>query len=372
MTSLVELRVHRIESPLVRPFVTAVRRVDSISVMLVEAIDSDGRRGWGEAPASWRVTGESPESIRAVVLGPLAQALKVADTSDWATAAKAVGPAVVGNSAAKSAVECALIDVCAQAAGVSVAELLGAETRVLSVRTDYTLSAGDEPAIGEGVAGGLIARARAHYEQGFTCLKLKTAAGDDLVRRLTSLRAELGDEAVLRVDANQAWNAEEAIRVIRDCEDAGIGLEFVEQPVAAGDIAGLARVTAAVDTPVLADETVWTTRDLLVLMEQRAADLVNIKLAKTAGPSEALRLAKAARVAGIGVIVGCMMESSVGVASAVSLAVALAPDTVHDLDAAHWLHTSPVAGGLAYERGRAVLSEGPGLGFRGMADKVQP
>ncbi len=76
------LRVLRVPSPLVRPFITAVRRTDRLDVVLVEATDADGRRGYGEAATSWRVTGESPQSVAAAVAGPLAEAVRGRDAGD--------------------------------------------------------------------------------------------------------------------------------------------------------------------------------------------------------------------------------------------------------------------------------------------------
>lgn len=362
MSRLTELRVHRVASPLVRPFVTAIRRTHEIDVMLVEAVDSDGRSGWGEAPTSWRVTGESPESVRAAVVGPIAEAvlgLPLDETERWVAS---IAAAAVGNSAARNAVECALTDLVAQSIGSPVAEYLGAEPGVREVHTDMTLSAGP--------ADELLQRAQRHSEEGFRCVKVKASAGDDIVGTLVALRRELGSVAALRVDANQAWSPEMAIRVIQKAEDAGVGLELVEQPVAATDLDGLARVTASVDTPILADESVRTVLDLRRIVQHRAADLINIKLAKTAGPSEALRLAAEARAAGLEIIVGCMMESAVGIAAAASLAAAIRPDAVHDIDAGLWLRTSPVAGGLEYAGDRAVLADSPGFGIRGLAGPV--
>lgn len=362
MTRLAELRVHRVPSPLVRPFITAVRRADDLEVMLVEAVDTDGRSGWGEAPTSWRVTGESPESVRAAVTGPIADAVRGAPIIESERWAGAIAAALLANSSAKSAVECALTDLAAQLAGRRVAEMLGAASGTRHIVTDMTLSVGS--------IGDLVQRARAHADEGFRCIKVKASAGEPIVPALAALRAELGSDIALRVDANQAWAPETAIRIIRDAEQAGIGLEFVEQPVAARDLDGLAAVTAAVDTPILADESVWTADDLRGIVHRRAADFVNIKLAKTGGPTEALRLAAEARAAGVGVLVGCMMESAVGVASAASLAAAIRPDAVHDLDAGLWLRSSPVAGGLEYAGDRAVLSEAAGLGILGLAGQV--
>jgi L-alanine-DL-glutamate epimerase-like enolase superfamily enzyme len=130
-----------------------------------------------------------------------------------------------------------------------------------------------------------------------------------------------------------------------------------------------AAVRAAVDTRVLADEAVWDTRDLLEVLRCSAADDVNIKLAKTGGLSEALTMVDIARGAGLGVVVGCMMESHVAVAASAALATTLdlATSGAQDLDSGLWLSASPVTGGLTY-RGRVLEAmTAPGLGIGGLA-----
>ena len=353
------LRVHSVDVPLLRPFVTAVRRTDHVPAVLVEVVDTDGRSGWGEAAASWRVTGESPAGIAAAVRGPIRDAvhdLPVGDPGVWGPA---VRRSVVGNAAARSAVDCALWDLAAQEAGQPLAERLGGAAT--EVETDMTLSAAAPEE--------LLARAHEHLQQGFTTIKVKVAGAASDARALVLLRRELGDEVVLRVDANQAWDVQEAVAMIRGWERAGVGLQLVEQPVAAGDVEGLAAVRAAVDTRVLADEAVWDTRDLLEVLRCSAADDVNIKLAKTGGLSEALAMVDIARGAGLGVVVGCMMESHVAVAASAALATTLDVTTsgAQDLDAGLWLSASPVTGGLTY-RGRVLEAmTAPGLGIGGLA-----
>jgi L-alanine-DL-glutamate epimerase-like enolase superfamily enzyme len=159
--------------------------------------------------------------------------------------------------------------------------------------------------------------------------------------------------------------------MITSLEDAGVGLEFVEQPVYRDDIDGLAFVTSHVQTPIVADESVWTCRDLRQLIRSHAADMVNIKLAKTGGLREALALASIAREHGVGVFVGCMSEGHVGVAAAAALASMVDNDAegqrrTHDLDGGLWLTQSPVAGGVAYEGERVVLDDASGTGILGL------
>ena len=168
------IRVHRVDVPLLRPFVTAVRRTDHVPAVLVEVVDSDGRSGWGEAAASWRVTGESPAGIAAAVLGPVRDAvlgLPVDDPQVWG---KAVRRSVVGNAAARSAVDCALWDLAAQVAGQPLtgpSRLGGPST----VETDMTLSAGAPEE--------LLARAREHVGRGSGPSRSRSAAPSRTRRR---------------------------------------------------------------------------------------------------------------------------------------------------------------------------------------------
>ncbi|WP_337001487.1 MULTISPECIES: mandelate racemase/muconate lactonizing enzyme family protein [unclassified Microbacterium] len=365
MSAITSIRVLRVASPLVRPFITAVRRTDHLDVVLVELTDADGRRGYGEAATSWRVTGESPQSVAAAVAGPLAEVVCGRDAVDPRLPAE-LARAVWGNAAARSAVECAVADLAAQQRGLSLAATLSAahnSSRTVRIRTDMTVSAGESSAV-----------ARISEElatDGFGCLKLKASAAHDTVAVIRAVRVAVGPDIALRVDANQAWDAETAIRVIRAAEDAGLALELVEQPVAAHDLDALAAVTAAVETPIMADESVRTARDVRTIAERGAADLVNLKLAKTGGLTEALAAAEAARTAGLGVVIGCMMESHVGVSAAAHLAAAVAPDVVHDLDAAFWLRRSPVAGGVALSDDVLDLGTRQGVGVSGLAPDAE-
>ncbi|GAB3434121.1 hypothetical protein GCM10027569_84740 [Flindersiella endophytica] len=175
---------------------------------------------------------------------------------------------------------------------------------------------------------------------------------------------------MIRLDANQGWTPREAVRVIRALEDADLGIELVEQPVAAADLAGLAWVSDRVDTPILADEAVYDVRDLVEVIRLRAADLVNVKLAKCGGLGPARTLLELTRTYGLGTLVGSMMEGPIGVGAAASLVAAYGTTLVSDLDAAWWLAASPVSGGLSYSGSTVVLPDAPGLGVDGLLDDV--
>jgi L-alanine-DL-glutamate epimerase-like enolase superfamily enzyme len=181
-----------------------------------------------------------------------------------------------------------------------------------------------------------------------------------------AVRAAVGPEPRIRLDANEGWSARDAVRVIRTIEDAGLDVELVEQPVHRADLNGLAWVSERVDTPIMADESVFGVADLLEVVRRRAADLVGIKLAKCGGIGAARALLALAEAQEIGAIVGTMLESHVGIGAAASLAAGCGVTTVCALDAAWWLAWSPVRGGPRYAGATVVLSDSPGLGVNGL------
>ncbi len=376
--SITEVRCHRLTARLHTPFVTALRRTELLETTVVEVVDDEGRRGYGEAPQVWRVTGESLEGAQACLTGPLADVVRgreLEDLDSLGELAREIQDVVVGNFGAKAAMDVALHDLLARRQGVTLAELraelLAARPAALPaellaerrgggggpqrVATDVTIPAGEPDE--------LAAAAAKRTAEGFSVLKLKV--GTDAATDVARVRAvrDAAPEAAIRVDANQGWTPEEAVRVIRALEDAGLGIEFVEQPVERYDVDGLAQVTAAVDTAVMADESVFSLRDLRTVIERRAADLVNVKLAKCGGLGVARQLLADARAAGLGTIVGSMMEGPIGVGAAAALVAAAGTTQVSDLDAFWWVGESPVTGGARYDGGFIVLPDAAGSGL---------
>ncbi|HTJ35187.1 MAG TPA: dipeptide epimerase [Dactylosporangium sp.] len=349
--TIAAVRTHPVSVPLHTPFVTALRTATTVESLLVEIVDDDGRSGFGEAPQVWKVTGDSVAGARACVEEVLAPLLIGRDVADLAANCRAVHGAVVRNAGARAAVDTALHDLAAQRLGIPLVQLLGG-TR-LRVPTDVTLSAGDSAAA-------------ARVAEGFTVLKVKVGKSSpaDEVHRIRRIREAAGPGVRIRLDANQGWTPREAVRAIGAMQDASLDLELVEQPVPMHDLEGLAWVTARVDVPILADESVFGVRDLVAVIHRRAADMVNVKLAKCGGLSIARTLLELAAAHDIGTMVGSMMETQVGVGAAASLVSALGTTVVSDLDAAWWLASSPLTGGLRYDGAEVVLPDAPGLGVR--------
>nr|WP_255523861.1 enolase C-terminal domain-like protein [Terrabacter sp. MAHUQ-38] len=224
--------------------------------------------------------------------------------------------------------------------------------------TDVTLSAG--------AADALADTARERVSAGFRTLKMKvgTDASTD-VQRVASVRDAVGPDVAIRLDANQGWTREEAVQVIRALEVADLGVEFVEQPVVAEDVEGLAWVRQRVGLPIMADESCYGPYDLERVIRLGAADLVNVKLAKCGSLTVGRDMLRRAHDAGLGTIVGSMMESHVGVGAAAALVAAEPTTEVSDLDAAWWSHRSPVVGGIDYRGDEIRVPSIGGFGISG-------
>lgn len=347
MARVVEVATARLLRDLHTPFVTALRRTSQVVSVAVRVTDADGATGYGEAPQVWRVTGESLDGIEACVHEPLADALRGRDpAAEGDDVGHVLETAVVGNGAARAAVEVAILDLCARAARQPLVESLGGSAR--SIATDVTISA-------DGGAWSPATLAAA----GFGQVKIKVGLDPADVHRVIRIgRADPG--VPVRVDANQAWDLETATGAVESILAAGVALEFLEQPLPAWDFAGHAELRRRFDVPVVLDESVFTVHDLHRAVDAGSADIVNIKLAKCGGLARGLDIGREAVAAGLGVMVGSMMESELGVSAAAALAATLAPDRVHDLDAAWWSipHGDP---GSPYRDGRFVLDDSPGL-----------
>jgi L-alanine-DL-glutamate epimerase-like enolase superfamily enzyme len=183
------------------------------------------------------------------------------------------------------------------------------------------------------------------------------------VARIEAIRKAVGPEVKIRVDANQGWSARDSVRIIRSMEDKGLDIDLVEQPVKAHDFAGMQYVTANVNTPILADESVFSPEDAIRLIQGRAADLINIKLMKTGGIYEALKICSVAEIYGVECMIGCMLESKIAVSAAAHLAAAKGVITRADLDGPSLCRIDPYEGGPSYEGPRILMNETPGIGI---------
>lgn len=246
-----------------------------------------------------------------------------------------------GSQAARAAIDMALHDCWGKALGQPLYRLFGLNPDRLPP-TSFTIAM-DEPAV-------MAQRAR---EANLPILKIKLGSGDDeaMVRAIRSATT-----AKLRVDANAGWSREQAAQLIPRL--AQYDLEFVEQPLPVGDVDGLRWLRAQkLGVPIFADESIKTARD--VAAHAGAVDGVVIKLMKTGGLREAWRAIATARALDMQVMIGCMVETSIGVTAAAHLAALC---DYADLDGPLLISNDPYAG-VRYDGARLILPAQPGLGI---------
>ena len=348
-----DIQVGTISLPLTRPFKTALRTVEAVNDIVVRVITDNGLVGYGEAPPTAVITGDTPGSILCAIQDFIRPALLGMDLDDFDGILAKLDGCLVHNTTPKAAVDMALYDIWGKAQGKPLYRLLGGARQ--SFRTDLTISVNP---VAQMVADSLDAAA-----QGFDILKIKVGKeGLADVERIKAIREAVGSKVELRIDANQGWTAEQSIAIIKALEDKGLRIELVEQPVPAHDLEGLKRVSDAVDTPILADEAVFSHYDAKRLIETRAADLINIKLMKTGGIHNALKICRMAEEHGVECMIGCMLESRLSVAAAAHLAAGQKIITRADLDGPSLCSIDPYSGGPAFDGPVISMTEDRGVG----------
>ncbi len=303
----------------------------------VRVRDVDGVEGWGEAPAT-PFYGETAETVLAV-LPRLVPHLE----EPWALerTERTLAGEIGRNPAARAALSAALHDLLGKRLGQPVWKLWGLEPR--SPVSSFTL----------GIDTPEVMRAKLREAGSYPVLKIKVGSARD--EEILRMIRDVAPDKTIRVDANTGWTASQAIRALPMLD--AYGVELVEQPVAKGDLQGMARVRRASRIPVIADESCEVAADVPRLAE--AVDGVNIKLAKCGSLREAVRIVHTARAHGLQVMLGCMVESTLGIAAALQLAPLV--DYV-DLDGAALLANDPFGGPGLERDGSVRFNTEPGLG----------
>lgn len=318
---------------LAEPFTIATKTYESAENVFVR-LSASGETGLGEVSPEDR-KGESVdgvvEQLRSLDLGAMHGPFDL----------EAIGQ-MLPAGAARCAFDIAAHDLAARLAGISVAELIGVAGR-RPPPTSVTVPISDVDA--------MVERARAFADHPF--VKVKVGFDGD-VDALAKLREVYPGQ--IRIDANEGWDSDTAIDRLGQMEPFDI--ELCEQPICAGHHGDLKRITASTSIPVFADEDVSTARDVAGLAG--IVDGVNLKLRKTGGIREALKAIATARALGMGVMIGCDLES--GVAATAQACVATLTDHC-DIDGPLLLAEDPYPG-VVYDRGEVTLPPGPGLGVK--------
>lgn len=352
---IINIRTSILKAPLKNPFITSLRRVDTLEDLVVIIECDDGSLGYGEGAPTPVITGETMGSMIACI-EYIKPHILGREIEDFDTLLGSVHKLILKNTTAKSALEIALYDLKAKSLKLPLYRMLGGSKTTFN--TDITISMGD---IDKMISDSLNA-----VRLGYDTLKIKIGDNPQKdVARVVAIHAALDKHIKLRLDANQGWTAKESVTLLHTLEKQNIIAEFIEQPVAADDIEGLKYIKERVQTPLLADESIFSVKDARRLLEMQAIDYVNIKLAKTAGITHALELADLSHAFGIKCMIGCMLEGPISVAAGVHVASAKADViTMLDLDAVSLLASHPVNTSIVFNESEIILSTDAGLGVQ--------
>ncbi|GMQ56978.1 dipeptide epimerase [Vallitalea sediminicola] len=349
---ILDIRTNRLSIGLKKTFKTALRTLDHIEAIVVEIITKEGR-GYGSASPTAVITGDTENSIIGAIeyIKPF---LLGKDISNFEEIMVTLNNCIVGNTSAKAAIDIALYDLYGKLYNAPVYKLLGGYRNKLTTDITISLNSPDEMA-----ADSLEA-----VNQGFTYLKVKVGKDSQLdIKRMQAIRKAVGNEINIKVDANQGYTPKEAVYIIKRMEQKDIDIYLMEQPVYAKDIDGLKYVTDNVNIPILADESVFSPIDAMTIINKRAADIINIKLMKTGGIYNALKIISLAEIVDMKCMIGSMMESNIGVTAAAHLAAAKENIMEVDLDVPLLCSENPIKGGISYNKSNILFNQESGFGF---------
>jgi o-succinylbenzoate synthase len=352
---IAKIQYGNLQVPLRTPFKTALRTVEQIDDVVIRIETDNGHYGYGEAPPTVAITGESKDSILNALkkhIEPLLLGQPIADLSALCTSIQSV---CIGNSSAKAAAEIALYDLYAQSQQKPLYQVLGIGAPCL--KTDLTISVNETET--------MLIDCEQAIQRGFKALKIKVGKDSvEDIQRLSRIYHAVAGRASLRIDANQGWDVEQTVTILNALEGAGMVFELIEQPVVASDVAGLHYIKQHVRTPILADESAFNLEQVKNLIERDAADLINIKLMKTGGLSQAIAIADYCAEHAIHCMMGCMLEGAISAAAAVHLAVAKQHIiTKIDLDGPTLSAFNPIDSNVNFDDSVISISERPGLGI---------
>lgn len=353
---ITKIRYGSLQIPLRTPFKTALRTVEKIDDVVIQIESDSGLCGYGSAPPTVAITGESKESILATlkhVIEPLLINQSIQNISELCSKIQA---SCTGNSSAKACAEIAVYDLYAQLQNKPLYQVLGGSPALLN--TDLTISANDTDI--------MIADCQDALIRGFSALKIKVGTNStEDIQRLSRIYQSVAGRASLRIDANQGWTAEQTVTVLQTLENAGMVFELIEQPVQACDVDGLKYIKERVKTPVLADESAFSLIQVKNLIERDAADLINIKLMKAGGLSQAIAIADYCEANNKQCMIGCMLEGSISATAAVHFAIAKkSVISKIDLDGPTLGAFNPIDSNVNFNDAVISVTDTPGLGIR--------
>lgn len=347
-----------VEIPTIRPHKMAVATMQTQTLVLIKIITEDGYIGWGEATTIGGLGygEESPESIKTNIETYFAPLIKQL-SGNVAQISKILKKNINGNRFAKCAIQTALLDIQAQRLGLPLSEILGGRLRD-RIPVLWVLASGNtEKDITEAKA--MIASKRHNIFK----LKIGSRAIEQDVEHVLAIKHALGKDISIRVDVNRAWSELEAIKGIQALQDGGIDL--IEQPCAIDNIDAMERLTRKFDIAIMADESLMGPNSAYHLAKRNAASVFAVKIAQSGGLIEGTEVGNIAKLAGIDLYGGTMLEGPVGtIASAHTFStfenLAYGTELFGPLLLTEEILKTP----LQYENFELVIPTTPGLGIQ--------
>ncbi len=334
------------------PYTVAYDTFDRADNVFIR-IETGGLSGWGCAAPDPHVTGEYPDQIRRTAEAVLPGFLKK-DPFRRSLIMKQLKKETPGAFSLWAAVDMALWDLTGKKADLPLWKLLGGYRE--RIRTSVT--------IGICSVEKTVKEALRLIDEGVSVLKIKGGSSvEEDLERLRALRRDLPQGIQIRFDANQGYSVEEALYFLT--ESRSLDIELIEQPTPKGRPEQLGVVSRASNTPIMADESLVSLMDAFHLVRKGFIDLMNIKLMKVGGITEAVQVDGVARSAGVEVMVGCMDESALGISAGLHFALSRPNIRYADLDGNFGLKDDPAAGTVLFRKGYLYPGGGAGLGWKG-------
>jgi len=331
--------------PLKTPFITALRRVEHVENIRVTVHTDTPFIGHGAAPATKAITGEDLTTISKTIKKIITPKL-IGKKFDLLKILETLHACCSGNSSAKAAVDMALYDLASMIEKKSLVTFLGSTPKPLQTALTISLKSPEE----------MAEDAASAFGRGLTILKVKVGGGDDLdIIRLKAIRKAVPKAEIL-VDANQAWSVEESLTIIQTIKS--LNIELIEQPIIGDDIDGLKTITKESSIPILADEAVFTLKDAQRVIEEDAADLINIKLMKCGGISKAIEIIKYCQSKNVKCMMGSMLEGPTSITLTTQLVMAYSDAFSHiDLDSPLLYKKIPTGSGINFFNNTITLEK---------------
>ncbi|NQU64549.1 MAG: mandelate racemase/muconate lactonizing enzyme family protein [SAR324 cluster bacterium] len=288
--------------PLKQLFSIASGTLTHTNHVIVRMTDDTGRVGWGETTTFHSVYGYDQKSLYHVLKDHLIPAVIGMDPTDMAALHRRMDLAIPFNLMAKCGIDLAAYDLSAQAANLPLSEIIGSQrTNRIPTIAAIGITSLEETA----------AQAKSYVERGFKVLKAKIGLhADEDLKRLRAIRKAVGEEVLLRVDANQGYNLPTAISLLDPLDE--LNLEWIEQPLPYWDRDGLKTLTAMSRTPIAVDESIYTIHDATQIISSSIANVINIKVVKCGGIYRSQQIAKYCEEQNVRCFLGGCLETAPG------------------------------------------------------------